>query len=444
MAAAKSTEPVGTERLLLTGEGSELVARRWRIEVEAGPDRGKQLIAESGTIVAGSHPDADLVLTDGTVSRYHAELRLLPEGVLVVDLGSTNGTRVGGARVERCLVSPGGCFRLGHTQVRAHAEDRAVEPARVDAAASGPLATLGTFVTGHAQLARTLGQLERVAKTEASVLIQGETGTGKEILARAIHEASHRSSGPFVVVDCGAVHAQLLESQLFGHKKGAFTGAASDHAGAFEAARGGTVLLDELGELPIDLQPKLLRVLEARTIRRLGEVSDRPIDVRFVAATHRDLDAMRKERAFRDDLFFRVAVVRALIPPLRERAMDIGLVARRYVEDLSGGRATLSQPAVAALSQYDWPGNARELRNVIQRALALSDAAVIGPDELFPDRSGSDQPFHAAKERVIAEFEIRYVRTLLEKHDGNVSRAAKEAGLSRNALYALMKRAGLE
>ncbi|MBI4820007.1 MAG: sigma 54-dependent Fis family transcriptional regulator [Deltaproteobacteria bacterium] len=440
MGAARSTEPVGTERLLLT-DGAELVARRWRIEVESGPDRGKAVVGEAGTLVAGTHADADLVLTDGTVSRYHAELRLLPEGVLVVDLGSTNGTRVGGARIDRCLIPPDGCFRLGQSQLRARAIDAKVEALHQEP--TEKVTQLGAFLTSHAALARTLGQLERVAKTEASVLIQGETGTGKEVLARAVHDLSHRASGPFVVVDCGAVHAQLLESQLFGHKKGAFTGASSDHAGAFEAAKGGTVFLDELGELPIDLQPKLLRVLEARTIRRLGEVQDRPVDVRFVAATHRDLDAMRKARAFRDDLYFRVAVVRATVPPLRERLCDVPLIARKYVEDLSHGKVSLSRQACDALSQYDWPGNARELRNVIQRALALSDETTIGPDQLFPETKESDEPFHTAKERVIAEFEIRYVRSLLDKHEGNVSRAAKEAGLSRNALYALMKRAGL-
>jgi DNA-binding NtrC family response regulator len=435
---AVKSEGENTSTLVLTGsEGQELISRRWRLKVEEGPDRGLELVRDSGTVMVGTHTEADLVLKDPSVSRYHAELKLLPEGVLVNDLGSTNGTRIGSQRVERCLVAPGGTVRFGHTKLRVDPVD---SPIQVPSAGTR---RFGRFVTGASDLSRTLAQLERVASTEATVLIQGETGTGKEVLARAIHDASRRSAGPFVVVDCGAVQENLLESHLFGHLKGAFTGATSDRLGAFETAAKGTVFLDELGELPIDLQPKLLRVIESRTIRRIGDVADRPIDVRFVAATNRDLESMVRGGTFRSDLYYRVAVVRVRVPPLRDRSSDVSLLAQHCLEELGGGR-TFSPAAMTLLESYDWPGNARELRNVVQRAIALSHEQELTPDDLFPSDSPENaDPFHIAKERVIAEFELRYVRSLLARHQGNVSSAAREAGLSRNALYALMKRAGI-
>ncbi|MCC7387083.1 MAG: sigma 54-dependent Fis family transcriptional regulator [Deltaproteobacteria bacterium] len=433
----RDTDPIGTASLLLTGaDGVRLVARRWRITVEAGPDHGRALVRDSGTVVVGTDAEADLRLTDGSVSRYHAELRLLSEGVLVQDLGSTNGTRVGGQRVERCLLPPGGQVRFGHTRVRVDPDDRPLETheGRFE---------LGEFRTASPALAGTLAQLHRAALTDATISIQGETGTGKELLARAIHAASPRAQHPFVVVDLGAVQPTLIESQLFGYTKGAFTGATHDRAGAFESAQGGTVFLDELGELPLDLQPKLLRVLESRTVQRLGEVEARPVDVRFVAATHRDLEALVREGRFRSDLFYRVAVVRVRLSSLRERPEDVPLLAARYVTELSGGRRSLGPHALELLVSYDWPGNVRELRNVIQRAIALSSSEVLEPQDLFPapTAEGADA-FHTAKEKVIAEFELRYVRALLARHQGNVSSAAREAGMSRNALYALMKRVG--
>jgi transcriptional regulator with PAS, ATPase and Fis domain len=437
VAATSSTEPP-TGTLVLTGsDGEALVSRRWRITVEDGPDRGKVVVREAGTVVVGSHADADLSLSDPSVSRYHAELRLMADGVLVIDLGSTNGTRIGNTRVDRCLLPPGGVVRFGHSRIKVEPDDRPIDP--------GPAqARFGDFVTRAPALAKTLAQLGRAAATEATVLIQGETGTGKELLARATHQASPRASGPLVVVDSSAVQENLLEGHLFGHLRGAFTGAVADRSGAFEAAQGGTVFLDEIGELPLDLQPKLLRVLEARTIRRLGDVADRPVDVRFVAATNRDLAAMVQQGTFRGDLYYRIAVVRVRVPPLRDRPEDVPLLCQQQLEAL-GSTKRLSPSAEALLVSYDWPGNARELRNVLQRAVALAPAEVLQPEDLFPpDEPSAADPFHQAKEKVIEAFEQRYVRSLLAKHQGNVSSAAREAGLSRNALYALMKRAGME
>ena len=437
MAAARSTDHRETTLVLTDSESGDLVARTWTVDVIDGPDAGKSIERTGGTIVVGSHEEADFTLTDPSVSRYHAELRLLPDGVLALDLGSKNGTRIGGARVERALVSAGGTIKLGRTELKVVPRDDSVE-------LGDEPESFGSFVTLSRPCRKVLSQLRLVAKTEATVLIQGETGTGKELLAHAVHDHSERKDGPFVVVDCGAVTKTLLESQLFGHVKGAFTGAHESRPGAFEAAEGGTVVLDELGELPLDLQPKLLRVLEARTVRRVGDVEDKPVDVRFVASTNRDLETMVRNGEFREDLFYRVAVVRARVPPLRDRPEDVPLLALHHAQNIGGNRVTITAEAQAVLASYDWPGNARELRNVIERAVALTKTGIIEPADLFPDDDvRAAHSFHEAKDQVIAEFEKRYVKALLARHQGNVSGAAREAGLSRNALYALMKRTGL-
>lgn len=414
---------------------------RLRIEVLDGPDAGT-VVTTGPVAIVGARPPADVVLTDDTVSRRHAELRAVEGGVLAIDLGSKNGTKVAGIPVQQVLLPRGEALHVGATKLSI-----TVLAADLSRGTGGQVARFGDYLTGHAPLAASLARLERAAQSDATVLLQGETGTGKEVLARAVHDGSGRRDGPYVIVDCGGVTASLLESQLFGHKKGAFTGAIADHVGAFESANGGTVFLDELGELPLDLQPKLLRALEARTIRRVGDVADRPIDVRFVAATNRDLEVMAKDGRFRSDLYYRVAVVSVVIPPLRARPEDVPILAVHLVERLSRGRAELTPEALSVLSAYDWPGNTRELRNVIERALAVLDGHRVGPGDLFPEHATSDEApgtFHEAKDQVIAAFEARYVRALLDRNGGNVSRAARESGLSRNALYALMKRAGLE
>jgi transcriptional regulator with PAS, ATPase and Fis domain len=443
MAAADSSDHPST--LGLTGDGSDLARpRRWTIEVVDGPDRGKSITQESGVIVVGSHPETDLSLTDGAVSRYHAELQLLPEGVMVVDLGSTNGTRIGRVSVERGLVPPGEMISVGHTRLLVRPDEQ--EGLQQD---SG-LSQLGAFITQNRALRQTLGQLARVARSDSTVLLEADTGTGKELLARAIHAHSLREKGPFVTVDCAAMPEALLEGELFGSLKGSYTGAESDRIGAFESANGGTVFLDELGEFPLALQPKLLRVLEARTVRRIGDVRERSINVRFVAATNRNLADMAKVGQFRSDLFYRVAVVRAKVPPLKDRQEDIALLAAHFVAQISRGRVSLAAEAIDVLRRYDWPGNARELRNVIERVIALQPGTVIHSRDLFPatsneTTSGEARPsgFHEAKDQVITDFERRYVRDLLERHEGNVSSAAREAGLSRPSLYALMKRVGV-
>ena len=406
----------------------------FEIEVVAGPSAGRVYRVSERT-VAGSDSEVDVVIDDPTVSRRHVEFRPVADGLIAVDLGSKNGTRVGGFAVHQALLSVGSECSIGSTVMRVH------RPATMPSA--GHSVRFGEYMTCNGGMVHTLKRLRKAAASEVTVLIEGPTGTGKELLARGVHDASARRDAPFVVVDCSAVSPNLLESQLFGHKKGAFTGAAKDVLGAFEAASGGTVFLDELGELPLALQPKLLRALEARRIRRVGDVKERPIDVRFVAATNRDLEVMTAQREFREDLFFRVAVVRIRVPPLCERPEDIPMLAAHFAEHVSSERVRIAPEAYVALGSYHWPGNARELRNVIQQAVALADKPFISPEDLFVE-SSPPTSFQEAKDQLIASFEVRYVRALLERHEGNVSRAARAAGLSRNAMYALIRRAGLD
>ncbi len=421
-------EMTQTQSLLLTQDNGEIAQRRWTLSVVSGPDQGKEVSAEAGTLLIGTHANNELTLTDSKVSRRHLEASLYPEGVHIVDLGSKNGSFVQEKRVDRWLVPPGGRVRIGQSELLFTAQDRTLE--------SGDLDRLGGFVSRAKSMKRLLHRLKQGSQTDATILLEGETGTGKEVLARAIHDCSQRSKGPFVVVDCGAVQENLLESQLFGHRKGAFTGAINDHQGAFEAGNNGTVFLDELGELPLQLQPKLLRALESRTITRVGESKERPIDVRFVAATHRQLKRMAKEGKFRSDLYYRVAVVHFVIPPLRDRPEDVALLAERFAG------VPMGAAALRALDGYDWPGNVRELRNVVERAMALCDGELLRPEDFIPEQAPAET-FLEAKEALIHEFEERYVRALLNRHQGNVSKAAREAGLSRNALYGIMKRVGL-
>ncbi len=317
-------------------------------------------------------------------------------------------------------------------------------------------------VLGQSRVMRELFALiSRVAPTDATILFEGETGTGKEAVAEAVHQQSARSSGPFVVVDCGAIPHELIGSELFGHVKGSFTGAGADKEGLIEAANGGTLFLDEIGELALDLQPQLLRVLDKRQVRRVGETRSVPVNIRVLAATHRDLKAMVRAGEFREDLFYRLAVVKTVVPPLRARLEDIPLLAEHFAEALGRGGFTLSPQLLDALQQHSWPGNVRELRNVVERALSLGDAGALAaalppPREVAPSGTGAaaaadrppddvlELPFKEAKAQLIEGFEREYLTHLLAKHKGNISRAANEAGIDRNYIHRLIKKYGLE
>jgi len=414
-------------------------------------------------ITAGTASGNGVVIADPTVSRLHAELENREDGLWIRDLGSKNGTFVEGVLVSAARVPEGGKLRLGSTDL---VLERDPDPWLVEL---WPSDRFGPLVGASTAMRELFAQLARVAKTEASVLIQGETGTGKELVARAIHEESPRGKQPFIVIDCAALTPTLLESELFGHAKGSFTGATGMRVGAIEAAHGGTVFLDEIGELPISMQPRLLRVLESRTVRRVGETQHREVDVRFLSATHRDLRTMVNAGAFREDLYFRLAVLPITIPALRDRREDIP----RLFEHFLG--STASPELGRELASRPWLGNVRELRNFVERAkalgvreaLALEDGAraesspstrpaapatieaVPDPFSVPPpapaiDAIDASRPFREAREACVDAFEREYVRKILERHAGNVSEAAQAAGVDRTYVYRLIRKHGLQ
>jgi DNA-binding NtrC family response regulator len=433
---------------LYTDAGGELVERRHRLRVTAGPDAGKELALELGTTLVGTHADCDLVLTDTTVSRHHLEVRVKKDGVSVRDLDSTNGTRHGGTKLGQVVLTGPARLRVGkHTELD-------VEPIEAPVALGEWTGDrFGDVIGTTPAMRRLFALLARVAPTDATILLNGETGTGKEAFAEAIHKASARAAGPFMVVDCGVIPKELIASELFGHVRGSFTGAAGDKQGLIEAADGGTLFLDEIGELPLDQQPQLLRVLDKRQLRRVGDTATIDVDIRVIAATNRDLRAMVKAGTFREDLFYRLAVVRAEIPPLRERKDDVPMLAHHFASEIGRG-FDLSPALVAQLAHHDWPGNVRELRNVVERALSLgasslddlsSDAPAPAPSSVAAtDPAVLDLPFKEAKAALIEGFEREYLRHLLAKYKGNISRAAQEAGIDRNYIHRLVKKYDLD
>ncbi|MFT3774119.1 MAG: sigma 54-interacting transcriptional regulator [Minicystis sp.] len=412
-----------------------------------GPDRGRRAPVRSGAAKIGSAEGNDLRLTDPTVSRLHCELRVRGDTVTLRDHGSTNGTYAGGVRVRDADLPAGTLLRIGNTVVRI---DVGTEPAFVEIS---PRTSFGELVGASVEMRRLYAVLERIAPTDATLLVQGETGTGKDVVARSLHAASRRAKGPFVPIDCGAIPENLIESELFGHVRGAFSGATADRRGVFEEADGGTLFLDEIGEMPLALQPKLLRAIETRTVRRVGSNVARAADVRIVAATNRDLARCVNAGTFREDLYYRLAVVEVALPPLRARPEDIGALAQHFYERLSGQGGTLPEDFLRMLSSRSWPGNVRELRNFIERSVSLgfvsATRAAQGAVKATPRPDvESLVPLHLplkdARQAWIESFEDIYLRAMLRKTGGNVTRAAELAGVSRRFLQRLAARLGIK
>jgi transcriptional regulator with GAF, ATPase, and Fis domain len=407
---------------------------RFRLRVMAGPDAPHAIESVTSEVTIGSGPDQDLQLTDQYASRHHCVVRLTDDGLVCEDLDSTNGTLVSGVRVTSAVIAPGDTIVVGETVLAVDVPGDTIDE---------PLSCrdhFGRVMGRSASMRRLFALLERVSSSDATILIEGETGTGKSALAEAIHETGHRAGKPFVVVDCGALPHQLLESELFGHERGAFTGAIDTRVGLFESASGGTILLDEIGELPLDLQPKLLRTLERRTIRRVGSNRELPIDVRLIAATHRDLRRAINQKTFRSDLWYRINTVRVALPPLRERRDDIPmLVASFYRELLDDPTAIPPHELVWRMTCGTWGGNVRELRSAIERSMigvpSLGDEISTDPLE--------GMSYRIAKNRAATDWEKRYLSELLPAHDGNVSRAARAAKMNRSHLSELVHRHGL-
>jgi two-component system, NtrC family, response regulator GlrR len=352
----------GGERRTQTPAGIVLSSRRFpRLSWH---DRGgaKSQVVDRRTVV-GASVAADIVIDDATVSRLHVELDPRHAGLWIRDLESRNGTRINGVVTSEIQVAENCTLTLGTTDMQIDYSAGAVAPVEL-----WPHGKFQNLVGESAPMRELFAFIARIGPTEASVLIQGETGTGKEMVARAIHETSHRNQGPYVVVDCAALPENLLDAELFGHTRGAFTGAHAARAGAIETADGGTVFLDEIGEVPLSMQPKLLRVLEQRTVRRIGESNHRPVNVRFVTATHRDLLSMVARGEFREDLYFRLCVIPLTVPALRDRREDVISLVEHF---LNGER--LSARVMEEIKRHPWRGNVRELRNFVERARALGD-----------------------------------------------------------------------
>ncbi len=462
--------------------------RRSQLVVLTGPEAGRVVDVQRMPFVVGKGEECDLVLTEPTVSRTHFSIDSEQGAFVIRDLTSTNGTWIDQFRIKEAWLRPGTVLRAGQAQLRFEPVFKAmdIQPAAVD--------RFGSLVGSSVRMRQLFTLLSRVAQTEATVVIFGETGTGKSAVAQAIHAASPRKNGPFITVDCGAIAENLIESELFGHEKGAFTGAERMRQGALERAQGGTLFIDELVDLRLDLQPRLLRVLEEREVRRVGGNAAIKLDVRIIAASRFDLWREVQEKRFREDLYFRLAVFTLPLPALRERSEDIPLLASAFARSQKGGERLLARftPAVVdQLMRHPFPGNVRELRNVIERALHLDTdpTDMLGPAGgllssslptstatlptvtplVAPPRPGTSLPmspmpvslgapgdhhvslsadcslpFKDAKEQLLDGFEAAYFRRLFAESAGNVSAIARAAGIDRKHLYTLMKKHNLD
>jgi DNA-binding NtrC family response regulator len=456
----------GTWVTYIGGKASSVRVRRCRIEITAGPDSGLVRDIEAPVIRIGARRGNDVQISDSKVSGLHAEIRLDDRGYRLRDLDSTNGTFVGGLRVNDIYIPPGTQITVGGTRMRFEPLGESVEVELADSD------RFGSMIGRSIKMRELFARLAKLARADATVLITGETGTGKELVAEALHEQSPRAKGPFVVLDCGSIPPSLIESELFGHERGAFTGATGSYPGAFERAHGGTVFLDEIGELPLAMQPKLLRVLEAKEVRRVGGQKVIDVDIRVVAATNRDLGVEVNRGRFREDLYYRLAVARVHVPPLRDRREDIPLLIDHILALTPGGEeAAIAQETIDLMMKHDWPGNVRELRNVIERAVLLaeepadagslrrapppaaprSELSHTGTPSQTASQEGAAMvvpidvsvPFKVAKAALIGEFERRFIARLLAQHDGNISAAARAAGIDRMSIHKMLHRLGL-
>jgi two-component system response regulator HydG len=435
------------------------------LRVLSGVDAGKTLRLDGGRpvkLLVGKSEACDLRLNDPAVSRRHCAIEATPRGVHVSDLASTNGTWVGHTALVDGYVGDGDSIRVGSTTIGIELAV-AAQPVALSSAMR-----FGRLLGASREMRKLYPLCERLAASDVPVVIEGETGTGKELLAESLHEQGPRASGPFIVFDCTAVPPTLVESTLFGHERGAFTSAVASRKGVFELAHGGTLLIDEIGDLEPSLQPKLLRALERGEVQRVGGDRWIKVDVRVLAATRRDLEAEVQAGRFREDLFYRLAVARIELPPLRERHGDVGLLVRHFWRKLDTADQPVPEDLVARFEAYSWPGNVRELRNAVARRIALGELA------LWPGRPGAsvgvspssnrtpagsapnvpagddfaqrilerDLPLPLARQEVVDEFERRYVERVLAKHGGNVTRAAQASGIARRYFYAVKNRVG--
>jgi DNA-binding NtrC family response regulator len=413
----------------------------FELVVLEGPDKGKTFrldASQPSRVLVGQSPACELRLVDPLVSRRHAAFDISESELHFVDLGSTNRTYAGGLAIVDAYLRGGEVLRMGNTVLRV---DRFEDATTVPVSGA---TRFGRVVGASLEMRRLYPLCERIAASHIPVIIEGETGTGKEVLAESLHEAGPRAAGPFMVFDCTAVPPNLVESELFGHERGAFTGAVTTRKGVFEQAHGGTLFIDEIGDLDIALQPKLLRAIERSEVRRVGGDRWIPVDVRILSATRRDLDKEIQAGRFRDDLFFRLAVARIELPPLRARKGDVTVLTHHFWKELGGREGAMPFEMLLQYEEYSWPGNVRELYNSVARRLALGE--VESPPRSIPPPALDAQPpvgkdfieqvlamnlsLPSARQRVIEELERRYVERIVAMHGGNVSRAAAASGLA--------------
>jgi DNA-binding NtrC family response regulator len=426
-------------------DGPLLSQQRCSLVQIEGPKPGEHFPIRRARVVVGKSPDVDLIVADITVSRQHFEVISEKGRFLIKDLGSTNGTELDGARVKEAYLKPGATIKAGEVVFRFQTEYDAIQlqPSDKD--------RFGALHGRSLRMREIFAMLERVANADTTVLLLGSTGTGKGAAARAIHESGPRAQGPFVVVDCGAVARNLIESELFGHMRGAFTGATGLRRGALEESQGGTLFLDELDDLPLDLQPKLLRAIEEREFVRLGSNQPIKFDARVIAATKKDLRKEVASGGFREDLYYRLSVVTIRLPALRERPEDIPLLFDHFAGDDGPTFDQMEEDVKRRWMNHSWSGNVRELRNAVERSRTLQSDGLAGSFQLAPFQSqvtGGLQPdyalpFKEAKERLLEVFEREYLQRLLAQSTGGVAGAARQAGIDRKHLYSLLDKHGL-
>jgi DNA-binding NtrC family response regulator len=443
-----------TRTLLLDNGTESLRLRRFRLVVQPAKRPAYEVELGLHRVFFGSGLDNDLVLDDAAVSRRHGAIEVDATGYRLRDLASKNGTRIGDLRIAEAWLAPGTTFTIGDTRIRFEPTEDEVE-VRISRQNR-----FGNLVGRSLLMREVFGQLERIAPADITLLITGRSGTGKELVAEAVHQQSPRRKAPFIVFDCSAVSRDLIESELFGHVKGAFTGAVASRAGAFEQASGGTLFLDELGELSADLQPKLLRALERKEVKRVGGNEVIPVDVRVVAATNRNLREEVARGTFREDLYYRLAVMQLHLPDLKDRPDDIPLLVEHFLAATTKGRdpLTISYATMERLKAHPWPGNVRELRNFVERAALLATGGrveekflVVGEDlrqaspAIVADPSGHlvvdvEAPFKEAKSHLVDAFERAYWTKLLERTDGNISKASRIAGVHRKSVEYILRK----
>ena len=449
-----------TRTALLDDGDTVLTLHKFVLEVTSPNEEPAVVQFGQRLVTIGNNPDVDLPLQDPQISRHHCHIEVDQDGYRLRDLGSKNGTFIAGVRVNDAFLTTGSEWRLGQ-----HRLVFRTTPETVEIRFSGCNQFHG-MIGNSLAMREVFGVLSRVAPTHATVLLEGESGTGKELAARAIHQQGSRRDGPFVVFDCSTIPKDLLESELFGHTRGAFTGAVADRKGAFEQSHGGTLFLDEIGELSLDLQPKLLRALDTGQVRRVGGASQISCDTRIVAATNRNLKRLVDEDGFREDLYYRLAVIQVPLPPLRKRVEDIPILVEHFLLDLAKqtgkGPLQVSFSTMDKLKRHKWPGNVRELRNFVERAAVLAEGdrvetrfLKLGPAVTKTDSANAedllgqfhwadDLPFKDAKSRLVEAFEKSYWTKLLEQTSGNVSKAARVAGVHRKSVEYILKKLELD